>query len=412
MKKLLILDWSEEWRFYLTSALESINCETYLVLSENREPPYFVKDSLVIKDLYEDPLSKLDRIISFIEKNNINAIYTNEDELTELASVIAEKKNFIACPSRVISKSMNKWIVRDELKSVLDMPFYKKISSYNELLEESSDYSFPLVLKPIDGNFSNGAVKINNINSLEDAWKVAYQATFDSPSNSRELILEEYLSDDNRIISCEALIIDQKIEIIGLTEGIQKKYGDKTKNEKFIYDMVIVPAQLNVHIQKKIESQTIQIVRTLGINNCAVHVEFKIDNDEPKFIEINPRLAGGLIPELYKLAYGIDIAKLSLKIAIGERITESELKKSIFKTACLKFIVPNKNGIIKEISFDKKMLESANLDKYNFLLSNGEKYTIGEAYGIGYLIGSSDSRQEIIDKLNQISNNIKVEFLN
>src|SRR5699024_109480 len=103
------------------------------------------------------------------------------------------------------------------------MPFYKKISSFNDLKKIVEQNQLPLVLKPIDGNFSNGAVKIDDNTSIKEAWDFAYKGTLDSPSGSRELIVEEYLSDDNKLISCEAVIVNDKIEIIGLTEERQIK---------------------------------------------------------------------------------------------------------------------------------------------------------------------------------------------
>ncbi|MBG9549673.1 hypothetical protein ABE25_05445 [Cytobacillus firmus] len=69
----------------------------------------------------------------------------------------------------------------------------------------------------------------------------------------------------------------------------------------------LVPAQLDKDIQCSIEEQTKKIVSNLGLDNCLVHVEYKIKDGVPKFLEINPRIAGGLIPELFKIALGIDL---------------------------------------------------------------------------------------------------------
>lgn len=308
MKRVLILDWSEEWRFYITRALEELNCEAFLAMEQFRATPSFIKGILIIKNLYKNPIEHLNKIIQYMEENNIDSIFTCEDELVELAAKVAESKNLITCPSKVINKCMNKFEVRRELECKdVKMPFYKKIQSINDLLSISKLIDYPIILKPIDGNFSNGAIKVNSPKAIEAAWEYAYKATFDSPSNSREIIMEEYLSDEDRVISCEAVIIERKVYIVGLTEERQRKHIDISKNETFIYDMMLVPAQLDKDIQCSIEEQTKKIVSNLGLDNCLVHVEYKIKDGVPKFLEINPRIAGGLIPELFKIALGIDL---------------------------------------------------------------------------------------------------------
>lgn len=183
MKKLLILDWSYNWRFYITNALEQLDCKVYLVLEENRRTPESVVDKLIIKDLYLEPLKHKREITSFIEEKGIDYIFTTEDELVELAATIAKEKGFITCPPEIVSLCMNKWEVRKKLEdNKMPMPFYTKVSSFNDLKKITEQNTYPLVIKPIDGNFSNGAVKIDDNTSIKEAWDFAYKGTLNSPS--------------------------------------------------------------------------------------------------------------------------------------------------------------------------------------------------------------------------------------
>ncbi|WP_167553339.1 ATP-grasp domain-containing protein [Evansella clarkii] len=412
MKKLLILDWSNNWRFYITNALEQLDCKVYLVMEENRPTPEFVVDELIIKDLYLEPLKHKREIISFIEEKGIDYIFTTEDELVELAATIAKEKRFITCPPEIVSLCMNKWEVRKKLEdNKMPMPFYKKVSSFNDFKEIIEQNTYPLVLKPIDGNFSNGAVKIDDNTSIKEAWDFAYKGTWDSPSGSRELIIEEYVSDDNKLISCEAIISNDRIDIIGLTEERQLKMGGK-HIQKFIYDLLVVPAQIDESVQLKICDETKKIINILGLENCVVHVEFKIKDGEPKFIELNPRMAGGFVPELYRLAFGIDLAKIALMIACGEKIYEQELKKKHSKVSCVKFILPNTNGVIKNITYDKNIILKNNIDKFNLVLNKGDKFVFGELFGVGYVITTGSNADISIHQALNVSNNIKVVMEN
>ncbi|MCY7569471.1 MULTISPECIES: ATP-grasp domain-containing protein [Bacillus] len=408
MKKLLILDWSYNWRFYITNALEQLDCKVYLVLEENRRTPESVVDKLIIKDLYLEPLKHKREITSFIEEKGIDYIFTTEDELVELAATIAKEKGFITCPPEIVSLCMNKWEVRKKLEdNKMPMPFYTKVSSFNDLKKITEQNTYPLVIKPIDGNFSNGAVKIDDNTSIKEAWDFAYKGTLNSPSGSRELILEEYVSDDNKLISCEAIIVNDRIDIIGLTEERQIKIRGK-HIQKFIYDLLVVPAQIDENIQLKICDETKEIINILGLKNCVVHVEFKIKDGEPRFIELNPRMAGGFVPELYRLAFGIDLAKIALKIAFGEKIYEQELKKKHSKVSCVKFILPNADGVIENITYDKSVLLKNNIDKFNLVLNKGDKFVFGELFGVGYVITTGYNTDIAVQQAVKVSNNIKV----
>lgn len=54
-----------------------------------------------------------------------------------------------------------------------------------------------------------------------------------------------------------------------------------------------------------------------GIRLGATHTEVKLTADGPALIEINPRPAGGMIPELIRLATGVDLLGEQLRAALG-----------------------------------------------------------------------------------------------
>lgn len=158
----------------------------------------------------------------------------------------------------------------------------------------------------------------------------------------------------------------------------------------------------------KICDETKEIINILGLKNSVVHVEFKIKDGEPRFIELNPRMAGGFVPELYRLAFGIDLAKIALKIAFGEKIYEQELKKKHSKVSCVKFILPNADGVIENITYDKSVLLKNNIDKFNLVLNKGDKFVFGELFGVGYVITTGYNTDIAVQQAVKVSNNIKV----
>ncbi|MGI5216156.1 ATP-grasp domain-containing protein [Plantactinospora sp. CA-290183] len=55
----------------------------------------------------------------------------------------------------------------------------------------------------------------------------------------------------------------------------------------------------------------------LGLGWGAVHVELRLDGDRPTVIEVNPRLAGGMIPDLVRRTSGVDLVADQVRAAVG-----------------------------------------------------------------------------------------------
>jgi biotin carboxylase len=55
----------------------------------------------------------------------------------------------------------------------------------------------------------------------------------------------------------------------------------------------------------------------LGVRWGPVHVELRLAHDMPRVIEVNPRIAGGHIPRLVRLATGVDLVRLHVAQSAG-----------------------------------------------------------------------------------------------
>jgi argininosuccinate lyase len=58
-------------------------------------------------------------------------------------------------------------------------------------------------------------------------------------------------------------------------------------------------------------------------------------------MEVNPRLAGGFIPELVRRAHGIDLIRETLKLAVGQRV---DLVASCRRHASIRFLLAPRDG--------------------------------------------------------------------
>jgi len=171
----------------------------------------------------------------------------------------------------------------------------------------SSQFEYPVIVKPLMNSGSRGVIKCDNPESLLNAVNETLNFCKDG-----RYIIEKFIEGDE--ISVEALVYENKIHIIQIT------------------DKIVTPPPYNVeigHIQPSKYSFLIndltsllqKIIDLTGLNNCAIHPELKINNGNISIIEIGPRLGGDYITSaLVPLSTGIDIEENLIKISLGKKI--------------------------------------------------------------------------------------------
>jgi biotin carboxylase len=80
-----------------------------------------------------------------------------------------------------------------------------------------------------------------------------------------------------------------------------------------------IPAELpQAQLAAVLEVATAAL-RALGVRTGGFHTEIKLTPDGPRVLEVNGRLGGG-VPEMLSQASGVSIMRLSMRVALGERV--------------------------------------------------------------------------------------------
>ena len=78
------------------------------------------------------------------------------------------------------------------------------------------------------------------------------------------------------------------------------------------------PASLPAADREALAGAAVAALRALGLGWGAAHVELRLTPDGPRVVEVNPRLAGGMIPRMVEEATGIDLVGRQVARAVGE----------------------------------------------------------------------------------------------
>ena len=194
---------------------------------------------------------------------------------------------------------------------------------------------FPVVVKPAMGSGSIGVRLCND----EDNLRRRVLALLGKKQNERGLsvsskvLVQEYLNGPE--FSVEVMGTGNGLEILAIT---RKHLGPTPHFVETGHDL---PADLSDHQRTALEQVTHESLKATGLVRGPAHLEFRFHREGPVLIEINPRLAGGMIPVLIEQALGIDPLACLLDLALTGTVQLSPRHR---EAASIRFFVAQKPG--------------------------------------------------------------------
>jgi biotin carboxylase len=296
--------------------------------------PYLEKMNI---DVFQTDTNDLKSIIECVgtikRKYNVVGICSSSEYYIEIAARVACYFNLPAADPEAVKNCRDKSKQRKMLKdSGIMIPGFYPIINMNECSEVLEGIKFPVVVKPAFGSGSIGVKLCENADQAFEHCSTLLKQT----TNERgipliqKVLIEEYI--DGPEYSVETF----NGKIIGITK---KHVSDPPYFIETGHDF---PCEsLSDAMVNEIEITVSATLKTLGLNWGPVHTELKISGGKAIIIEVNPRLAGGFIPSLINLSYGIDLIKETIKLWAGREVI---LNKSKSLHASLRFLIPLKSG--------------------------------------------------------------------
>lgn len=90
-----------------------------------------------------------------------------------------------------------------------------------------------------------------------------------------------------------------------------------------------MPSGLSDHEYETAASYAQQVSTALGLGAGMYHMEFIYTREGPLLVEVNPRIAGGTIPDLIRTSTGVNLFEVLLDIHLGQRIGLRRLEPHI-----------------------------------------------------------------------------------
>jgi len=301
--------------------------------------PYLRQDKIEFVQTDTSDIESLsDQVSALNQEGEIAGILSSSEYFIEASAILASRFGLPSCAPESIRACRDKYHQRIRLfESGMETPGFHRATSIAEAADALHNSSLPLVIKPVHGSGSVG-VRLCRTESefYEHAGMVLARNTNERGiSIPQEILIEEYLPGPE--YSVEAF----NQTVIGIT---RKHISPEPYFVETGHDF---PADISVRDQKAIERATIKGLSALGLNYGPTHTELRLTEAGPVIIEVNPRLAGGFIPELIRLALGIDMISATLKLYSGRQFDLQPKRK---QHASIRFLSSDTEGEI--IGFD------------------------------------------------------------
>lgn len=203
-----------------------------------------------------------------------------------------------------------------------------------------SQYTPPFILKPVSGYDSLYAVKATSPAQARDAATdilnavttsaLPYQEIF-----SRGILIEEFLQ--GKLLSAEVGIYNENFYEFMISGRSQSRFNECIELGS------LMPAEVTSQQRKACFRYAKAVCQALGLDYGIFHIEIMYTDKGPILVEANPRLMGGVMPEIYRQATGVSI--YPALFAMATRADTSISMPAANKTVTVRKIMPLADGV-------------------------------------------------------------------
>jgi biotin carboxylase len=283
-------------------------------------------------------LSILREVISDLtRKTAVAGIYSSSEYFVETAALLSNHLGLAGASPGAIAVCRNKWRQRLVLRGAgFPVPRFHLVQAIRDLDACVEDVGLPCVLKPTSGT---GSVGVRLCRSLDEARQHA-SLLLGRGSNERGISIEPELLVEQYIRGVEYSVETFCHQVVGIT----RKYI--SPEPYFVETGHDYPAILSHDLARRTGETVLQALAVLDLRWGPAHTEIRLSEEGPVIVEVNPRLAGGLIPELVKLATGINL--ISTTVAAVANV-DIDIVQECNAGASIRFLVPQKKGTLVRV---------------------------------------------------------------
>jgi biotin carboxylase len=216
------------------------------------------------------------------------------------------------------------------------VPAFRTVTTTEQADSAARGFGLPVVVKPTTGSGSVGVRLCTTLAEVRDAATGLLTAEV----NERGMPVPALALVERYVTGTEYSVETFGSHAVGLT---RKHLGPPPYFVETGHDY---PAELSACDRQALVDMTRSALAALGLGWGAAHTELRLGSSGPVVIEVNPRLAGGMIPALVLEATGIDLVDCCVALAAGHPVPLSQVRTG---GAAIRFVVAGRTGRITAV---------------------------------------------------------------
>lgn len=235
---------------------------------------------------------------------------------------------------RAVRDCRDKGIQRERLRAAgVRVPDFRVVDSAAGAKAAAGEIGLPVVVKPVSGTGSSGVLLCRKPGEVEAHARALLENTLNErgmPVPPRVLIEQ---------LACGP---EFSVETFGTgVIGITRKHLCAPPH--FVETGHDFPYLRGSAEAVSIRREVVRALKALNLSWGPGHTELRLTDQGPTIIEVNPRLAGGMIPELVRISCGIDLICETLRAAVGR---PRGARPAYGRFASIRFVIPAQPGLL------------------------------------------------------------------
>ncbi|MCR8643274.1 ATP-grasp domain-containing protein [Paenibacillus sp. N1-5-1-14] len=349
----------------------------------------------------------VESIAMCVEEENpalVSGVMTTSDYYLEATAQIAEQLGLRSNTRETIAVCRNKARLREVLHGgKVGQPQFQVITSANQLVEIDASFPLPCVVKPADDSGSNHVRLCTTWSEVEELTVqiLANQTNARGQETAHTVLLEQYV--EGHEYSVEMFTWQGESTCLGITE---KRV---TGFPYFVESGHLFSAKLPPFIEQEIIDTVNCALQTVGYQYGASHTEVKWTGERCVLIEINARLAGGMIPELVRHATGIDLLEQQLLCALGVAPVLDEIERK--DHAGIHFLIAKENGTLTDVSGLEEVRRIPGFKELAVKARVGQSVQLPQNFShrLGHVIVTGPTYEETVRRLKEVEQLLELQ---
>ena len=281
-------------------------------------------------------------------------------------------------------------------------PKAKGYADVEVAIKDSDDFTWPVIVKPVDSSGSKGVTKVERKEDLRSAIEKALRRSF-----SKRFIIEEFLDLVGCQSSADVFVVDGKL----LHSAFSDQMFDPSAPNPYTPAIEIWPSSMKDDAQNELSNELQRLFDLLGIHSGLFNVESRLcSNGKTYLMEVSPRGGGNRIAELQAMATGQDLIGNELRQIMG--LPVEGITAPIYDGVWCNYILhSSEEGVLKSIDIEPDFKEKYVKDE-GYSVKKGDRIFsfTGANTSLGTLFLRADTRAEMDEVLKEIDKYITISL--